>query len=69
MGDEAEYLYERQDFTELTTQKYYRDTRKKIRNGLYQCSKCKKYKDKSEFYKDERVPCGIRSHCKECCKK
>lgn len=49
---------------------FFRDTRKptKIANGqtLYRCTRCGQYKPKSEFYKDSRVPCGIRDKCKSC---
>ena len=30
------------------------------------CTKCKKVKDLSEFYKDKGRSDGLRSHCKEC---
>ena len=31
-----------------------------------QCSKCKKWKLFSKFYKDKRTKDGLRFHCKEC---
>lgn len=50
----------------LVEPKYFKDTSKNNKKGMYQCTLCKKYKPKSDFYKDKRVPCGIRSRCKEC---
>jgi len=35
---------------------------------MKQCSKCKKIKDYSEFYKEKNRKNGIRSLCKDCCK-
>lgn len=61
---EAKYLYENEDFT--FEPPLYKDTRKSNCNGLYQCTRCGKFKSKIEFYTDKRVPCGIRSRCKDC---
>lgn len=66
MGDEAEYLSQKDDLTCLYNQKGYRNKRKQQKDGFYQCTKCKEFKPKSEFYNDIRVPCGIRSKCKKC---
>lgn len=32
------------------------------------CSKCKQYKELSEFYKDSRTSLGVRPECKDCAK-
>ena len=61
---EAEYLYDAEYY--LIEPNYYTDTSKKHKGELYRCTRCGQYKPKSEFYKDARVPCGIRSKCKEC---
>ena len=49
---------------------YFTDTGKpnRVVNGTtaYRCTKCGQYKTKGEFYKDRRVPCGIRSRCIKC---
>lgn len=49
---------------------YYSDKSKlnKIVNGVstYRCARCGEYKPKSDYYKDNRTPCGIRSKCKRC---
>jgi len=66
VGDEAEYLGHQHDYSLKSSERHYKDTRKPNQKGLYQCTFCKKYKPKSEFYKDRRVPCGIRNRCKEC---
>lgn len=78
---EAEYLYDVEYYFENGSEihsltncdsvvrsepRYYKDTSKKQRGDLYRCTRCGQYKPKSEFYKDARVPCGIRSKCKEC---
>ncbi len=33
---------------------------------MKQCTKCKEWKDESEFYKDKQKSDGLYSHCKEC---
>jgi hypothetical protein len=49
---------------------HWSDTSKKSKvvNGvaLYRCTRCGQYKPKSDYYKDKRVPCGIRNRCKSC---
>ncbi len=66
MGDEAEYLESQRDIYIDINARPYKDTRKPNKNGLYRCTLCGQYKPKSMFYKDKRVPCGIRNRCKEC---
>ena len=67
MSEEADYLKSQFDYYENESHnKYFKNTRKPTNKGLYQCTLCKKYKPKTEFYKDNRVPCGIRNRCKEC---
>lgn len=73
---EAEHLYSQEDFTDSLFDNndytnrlkpfYFKDTRKKEKNGQYRCTRCGQYKNISEFYKDPRVPCGVRSKCKKC---
>lgn len=57
------------DFTTLGN-KPFKNTRKPIKTlggvDLYQCTLCKQYKSKEEFYKDKRNPCGIRNRCIKC---
>lgn len=74
MGDyisESEYLQMHDDWTEVDQKPlYFKDTSKPTKivgkQELYKCTKCGKFKPKSEFYKDNRVPCGIRNRCKVC---
>ena len=65
---EAQYLEDGIDYIieNINNNSYYKDTRKLYKDGLYRCTRCGQYKPKSEFYKDNRVPCGIRSKCKKC---
>ncbi len=42
------------------------NTIKQSKNGQYRCTRCGQYKSAGQFYKDDRVPCGIRSRCKSC---
>jgi len=62
LEDGADYIID-EDFNDIS---YYKDTHKLCKNGLYRCTRCGQYKPKSEFYKDNRIPCGIRSKCKQC---
>lgn len=62
---EADYLNDGSDYI-ISDYKFWVDKSKPNKNGLYKCTLCGKYKRKSDFYKDKRVPCGIRSRCKEC---
>lgn len=64
MGEEASWLDIGDNYIDSFS--FYRDSRKPHKGGLYQCTMCKQYKPKREFYVDKRVPCGIRSKCKEC---
>jgi hypothetical protein len=54
----------------LPFSQYYADKSKskRVDNGttIYKCTSCGQYKPKRDFYKDSRVPCGIRSKCKKC---
>jgi len=72
-GDEAMYLEYQDDYysnDRSDLPKYFKDTSKKKRTvrGVvqYRCTRCGQYKPKSEYYKDVRVPCGIRNRCKSC---
>jgi len=42
------------------------NTIKQSKNGQFRCTRCGQYKPADQFYKDDRVPCGIRSRCKSC---
>lgn len=76
MGDEAEALMEQDmDYCALEMlclykpvrrYKSFKDTSKPHRDGKYRCARCGRYKPPEDFYKDKRVPCGIRNRCKTC---
>lgn len=69
MGEEADYLESQYVYHKIDDELFhtrFKDTRKPNKDGLYQCTMCKMFKPKSEFYKDNRVPCGIRNKCKKC---
>lgn len=61
MTDGADYIKQ---------ENYFKDTSKPNKRVggqiVYRCTRCGQYKSKSGFYKDNRVPCGIRSTCKKC---
>ena len=40
----------------------------KPRGNMKKCSKCKEWKDESEFYKSNQAKDGIKSECKQCAK-
>lgn len=69
---EAEFMYDASEelYCEDNEEFSFKDTRKKTRlvDGkiFYMCSRCGQYKSKDEYYKDKRVPCGIRNKCKLC---
>ena len=72
-NSESENLQSQEDWTsefEPTIPEWFKDTSKKTKvvNGvtLYRCSRCGQYKSKNEYYKDKRVPIGIRHRCKSC---
>ncbi|MCL2357005.1 MAG: hypothetical protein FWC70_07595 [Defluviitaleaceae bacterium] len=75
IGEEASYL-EEADGADYEEEKhlnekrgvpdYFTDTRKPHKGNKYRCTRCGQYKPKSDFYKDKRVPCGIRNKCKAC---
>lgn len=39
-----------------------------VNNAVKQCSKCKEWKDESEFHKDSHHKSGLKSYCKTCVK-
>ncbi len=43
--------------------------RRKHKSNLIECSKCKEFKTKEEFYKNKKKWDGLDSWCKECVKK
>ncbi|MCL2223588.1 MAG: hypothetical protein FWB96_01325 [Defluviitaleaceae bacterium] len=53
-------------FAEREPPEHWKDTSKPRKGNKYRCTRCGQYKPKSEFYKDTRVPCGIRHRCKAC---
>lgn len=61
---EAEYMDDGGDYVDHATS--LPDMSKPSKDGLYLCTVCKDYKEEGDFYKDSRVPCGIRSSCKHC---
>jgi hypothetical protein len=64
---EAMYLYEKDDFTiDTIDTRFFKDTRKPNKHGLFKCTLCGEFKSRNNFYKDSRVPCGVRSRCKAC---
>ena len=69
-GTEAEAITDYTDYLNTAPYLYFKDTRKKSKtvNGvvLYRCTRCGQYKSRIDFYKDKRVPCGIRNKCKMC---
>ena len=66
---EAEAMLDSADYIDAGS-RFFRDTRKPTKtvngNTFYRCTRCGQYMPKSEFYKDKRVPCGIRDKCKKC---
>ncbi len=41
---------------------------KRKKNGLFSCARCKKYKNREEFYNVKTRPLGISTYCKGCSK-
>ena len=62
--------YDLPTFFDKKPERFLKDTSKdsigKGKNKKYKCTKCGQFKSKIDFYKDNRVPCGIRSDCKAC---
>lgn len=48
--------------------KRYREIKMKQEPNTFQCRRCLEFKDKKEFFVDNRKPNGIYLKCKECCK-
>ena len=47
----------------------HRNRKRKTKGSLLQCTKCKKFKSKKEFYKDKWRQDGYDKHCKKCVSK
>ncbi len=65
---EAGYMASTEEWDEPQRARSDHSKPSRIINGVraYRCTRCGQYKPESGFYKDSRVPCGVRDKCKAC---